>query len=74
MKQINMYEAKTNFSRLVAEAMQGEDIVIARDGVPLVRLVPVVPLTKPGLIGLLKGKVQISEDFDEPLEEFEPYR
>jgi antitoxin (DNA-binding transcriptional repressor) of toxin-antitoxin stability system len=74
MKQVNIYEAKTHFSRLVAEALQGEDIVIARDGVPFIRFVPIVPPTKAGILGLFRGKIQISEDFDEPLSDFDPYQ
>jgi len=69
MKQVNVYEAKTHLSRLLTEAVRGEEIVIARDGVPLVRLVPVMPPTKPKLLGLMPGIV-IADNFDEPLEDF----
>ena len=69
-----MYEAKTHFSRLVAQALQGEDIVVARDGVPLIRLVPVETNAKPKLLGMLRGQVKIAEDFDEPLEDFAEYQ
>ena len=74
MKQVNMYEAKTHFSRLVAQALQGEDIVVARDGVPLVRLVPVEASAKPKLLGMLRGQIKISDDFDDPLEDFADYQ
>ncbi len=61
-----MHEAKTNLSKLVARAEAGEEIVIARNGKPAVRLAPV--RTKDGLIALRgkwRGKVRMAEDFDE---------
>lgn len=65
---VNMHEAKTELSRLVERALQGEDIVIARAGVPAVRLVPVVGRGVRTL-GQWKGQVEMSEDFDAPLPE-----
>jgi prevent-host-death family protein len=73
MKQVNMYEAKTHFSLLVAEALRGEDVVVARNGKPLVRLVPVKARKPSDAFGMDRGKVWIAPDFDEPLEEFEEY-
>jgi len=64
MKTVNIYEAKTNLSRLVERAQAGEDIVIARAGKPLAKLVRYIPqkaLRKPGA---WKGKVHIAKDFD----------
>jgi len=52
-----MHEAKTHLSRLVEEAAAGEDIVIARAGKPLVRLVAVTPSEGPRQLGALAGKV-----------------
>jgi prevent-host-death family protein len=66
MKQMNVHEAKTHLSRLLDEAEAGEDIVIARAGKPAVRLVP-VGSDAPGIIGLLKGKFTVAENFDDPL-------
>ncbi len=72
VKQVNVYEAKTQLSRLLQEALAGEEIVIARDGVPLVRLVPVE--AKPqSILGLVPGIV-LSPDFDAPLDDFSDYR
>lgn len=65
---VNMHEAKSALSRLVERALQGEDIVIARAGVPAVRLVPVAPRGKRTL-GQWKGQVTMSDDFDAPLPE-----
>ena len=53
-KTVNIYEAKTHFSALIAEAMAGDDIVIARNGEPCVRLVPIRPPDRIPM-GFLKG-------------------
>jgi prevent-host-death family protein len=66
-KQVNLHAAKTSLSRLVDEAMEGHDIVIAKAGKPMVRLVPVAQKTRRGGFGAGKGKVWISDDFDAPL-------
>jgi len=66
-----MHEAKTQLSRLVDEAVNGEEVVIAKAGRPLVTLVPWVEKKKPRTPGAWKGKVWISPDFDDPLPEFE---
>ena len=63
---VNMHEAKTELSRLVERALQGEDVVIARAGVPVVRLVPVVSRGKRTL-GQWRGQLRMSDDFDAPL-------
>jgi len=71
---VNMHQAKTTLSRLVERALAGEEILIARNGKPLVRLVP-VPSKPPNRIpGRSKGRVWISPDFeltDEEIDEFE---
>jgi prevent-host-death family protein len=60
----NMHEAKSTLSRLVERALAGEEIVIARSGEPLVKLVPVVRRKAPRQPGKWRGKLWISEDFD----------
>jgi prevent-host-death family protein len=66
MAQVGMHEAKTNLSKLVERAESGEDIVIARNGKPAVRLVPVAAQNKFASIrGIWKGRVHIADDFDE---------
>jgi prevent-host-death family protein len=62
MKTVNMHEAKTHLSRLVEEAAAGEDIVIARAGKPLVRLVAVTTSATPRQLGTLAGKVTEAQD------------
>jgi prevent-host-death family protein len=67
----NVAEAKAHFSTLVRKALQGEDVVIARDNKPLLKLVPVgVSARKPGSA---RGQVVIGIGFDEPLEDFLDY-
>jgi prevent-host-death family protein len=63
---LNLYEAKSQLSALVDEAAAGEEIVIAKNGVPRARLVPVkrVARRKPGGS---KGRLRIAADFDAPL-------
>ncbi len=58
-QQINIHEAKTNLSRLVEEAMGGADIVIAKAGKPMVRLVPVETKRRPIKLGLWEGRADI---------------
>jgi prevent-host-death family protein len=73
MTVVNMHEAKSQLSKLVARAEAGEDVVIARDGKPAVRLTPVTDeLTWIRRIeGTLAGRIWVSDDFDDPLPEFE---
>ncbi len=70
MAQFSVHDAKTNLSRLIAEALAGGDVVIARGSVPVVRLVPVAPRGE-RRFGALKGRIAIDARFDEPLSEEE---
>jgi len=67
MKTINIHQAKTHLSRLVEEAAEGEEIIIAKAGKPRARLVRCQRLGKRRVLGRLKGQIEISEDFDAPL-------
>jgi prevent-host-death family protein len=67
MAQVNVHEAKTQLSKLLARVEAGEEIVIARDGKPLARLVPVSPSPMRRVPGQDAGKVWIADDFDAPL-------
>ncbi len=68
--QVNIYEAKTRLSELVDQAHHGETIIIAKNGTPLAKLVPLGSAAKPGIVfGLMKGQIQIADDFDAPLPE-----
>ena len=61
-----VHQAKTNLSKLIAGAMSGNDVVIARHGQPLVRLVPVASI-KPRRRGALRGQISLTSAFFEPL-------
>ncbi len=65
--QVNIHEAKTHFSRLVSRALAGEEVIIARNGTPVVRLTSLVAPTGTRTPGLSRGMAEISDDFDDPL-------
>lgn len=65
---VNIHEAKTHFSKLIERIQQGEEVVIAKAGVPVARLTSYVPAKsriKPP--GSMRGEIWIAEDFDAPL-------
>jgi prevent-host-death family protein len=65
MEIADIHQAKSQLSKLVERAMEGEEVIIARAGTPMVRLVPVRQSDKPRQGGQWKGKVRIADDFDE---------
>jgi prevent-host-death family protein len=66
MTQVGMHEAKTNLSQLVERAEAGEDIIIARNGTPVARLVPVAGTADLASVrGAWRGRVRLADDFDE---------
>ncbi|MGO9514305.1 MAG: type II toxin-antitoxin system Phd/YefM family antitoxin [Steroidobacteraceae bacterium] len=68
MKPVNIYDAKTRFSQLVDQAASGKDVVISRNGKPLVRITRLEGGQKPRIkFGVLKGRVKVAADFDAPL-------
>lgn len=67
MRTVNIHAAKTQLSRLIDDVAKGEEIVIAKAGRPVARLVPLADAHKKRRLGGLAGKVQIPEDFDAPL-------
>ncbi len=69
MGKFNIHEAKTQLSRLVENAAAGEEIIIAKAGKPVARLVGVEHQAVPRRKGLLKGTVKIHDDFYKPLPE-----
>lgn len=66
---VNIFEAKTNLSKLLERVENGEDIIIARAGKPIARLTRLEETKKPIVFGLLKGKLHVADDFDAPLPE-----
>jgi prevent-host-death family protein len=69
MQTINIHEAKTHLSRLLELVSAGEEIIIAKAGNPMARLVPLQTLKKPRQPGALAGHLKIADDFDAPLPE-----
>jgi len=66
-KTINIHEAKTHLSRIVDEVAAGTEVIIAKAGKPMARLLPVTVAVKKKRLGLLKGKIRIPADFNAPL-------
>jgi prevent-host-death family protein len=61
---VNVYEAKTQLSRLLEQVERGEEVIVARSGRPIARLVPYASGRGPRRLGLLAGKVWVAPDFD----------
>lgn len=67
MIQVNTHEAKTHLSRLLRRVVAGEEVVIAKAGKPIARLVPCAGGEKNRIPGLDRGLLTVPEDFDAPL-------
>ncbi|MEP7314919.1 MAG: type II toxin-antitoxin system Phd/YefM family antitoxin [Pseudomonadota bacterium] len=67
-KPVNIHDAKTHLSRLVEQASLGKEIIIAKAGKPMARLMPLADTPRPKKFGLLEGRFKIPEDFDAPLD------
>lgn len=65
--EVNIHEAKTHFSRLLQRVAAGEEVIIARAGVPVARLVAVEPKQTVRPLGFARGQVWVADDFDAPL-------
>ncbi len=72
MHQVNIEEAKSNLPDLIDAAVNGEEVIIAKDEKHLVKLVP-ISAVKRRKSGSAKGLITMSDDFDEPLEDFAEY-
>ncbi len=71
-RQVNVHEAKTRLSQLLADVEGGEEIVVARNGTPVAKLVPFPKAVRARLrVDTWQGKIWMSPDFDEPLSEEE---
>lgn len=66
---VNVHEAKTHFSQLLTRVQEGEEIIIAKAGKPVARLIPEIPSLTKRVAGTAKGKVTVTDDFDAPLPE-----
>jgi len=69
VKKVNIYEAKTQLSRLVEEAASGQDVVIARAGRPVARLTRLEKTGRKRRLGVLDGRFKIPDDFNRALPE-----
>lgn len=70
MQVVNIHDAKTRLSKLLEQVQSGEDVVIARAGAPIARLIPYAPrrneIAPPGS---MQGEIWIADDFDEPIDD-----
>ncbi len=67
MTTVNVHEAKTHFSRLLTRVGSGEEIIIAKAGKPVARMLPVIKKIKKRVSGTAKGQIIIKDNFDKPL-------
>jgi prevent-host-death family protein len=67
MGKVNIHQAKTQFSRLVDLAAGGEEVIIAKSGKPVARLVPYSPKGEPRRPGRMRGRIRMKKNFDRPL-------
>ena len=71
MTEVSIHEAKTHLSRLIRSALAGEDVIIAKGNKPLIRLSPLSEALPERRLGGVKGIVKyMSDDFDEPIDDF----
>jgi len=73
MIQVNIHHAKTHLSRLIQKAIEGEEIIIAKGNKPIVKLTQILNIPPNRKLGSAQGKIQLSDDFNEPLDDFAEY-
>ncbi|NJM90150.1 MAG: type II toxin-antitoxin system Phd/YefM family antitoxin [Hydrococcus sp. RU_2_2] len=74
MRSINISEAAQKLPDLIDAALRGEEVIITKDDLSVVKIIPVTPVKRyPAKAGSAKGLVWMSDDFDEPLEDFKEY-
>jgi len=73
MSQVTITKAQAQFSQLIRQALDGEEVVIVKGKMPLVRLVPVRNGKAQRKIGADKGLIKVSDDFTAPLDDFKEY-
>ena len=66
---INIHEAKTHLSKIVDDVAAGAEVIIAKAGKPMARLSPISAPARPKKLGLLKGRIKVPDDFNEPLDD-----
>ena len=65
--EVNIHQAKTHLSRLLQRVAEGEEVIIARAGVPVAKLVPVEVKQNVRALGFARGEIWVADDFDSPL-------
>jgi len=73
MIQVNIHNAKTHLSKLIQKAIEGEEVVIAKGNKPIVKLTQILNVPQIRRLGSAQGKIHISDDFNEPLDDFAEY-
>ena len=73
MDAVSIHEAKTQFSRLVARAEDGEEIIVRRGPTPVAKIVAYRPPVTPRVPGALKGRITVADDFDDTPDDFAAY-
>lgn len=71
MTQVNIHIAKNHLSKLIQKALLDEEVIIARNNKPLVKIIPLIPHKR--RLGTAKGYFWIADNFNEPLESFKDY-
>jgi len=70
MRQVNIHEAKTHFSKLIKEVLNGDEIIIAKGNKPVAKLISIEQSKLKRQLGTAKGKFKITPDFNLPLNDF----
>lgn len=73
MRQVNIHEAKTHFSKLIREVLNGDEIIIAKGNKPIAKLISIEQAKLKRKLGTAKGKFKMTSDFDLPLDDFKDY-
>lgn len=73
MRSITMAEAAQKLPDLIDAAMRGEEVLITKDNLAVVKLIPTTPFKLRPQFGSAKGLIEMADDFDEPLEDFKDY-
>jgi len=74
MIQVNIHHAKTQLSKLIQKVLEGEEVIIAKDNKPVVKLTQIMQVPQLRKIGSAQGEIQISENFEEALDDFAEYQ
>jgi prevent-host-death family protein len=74
MRQVNIHEAKTHFSKLIKEVINGGEVIIAKGNKPIAKLISLGHPKSVRKLGTAKGKIEIAADFDKSLADFSDYQ